>query len=52
MIKQCREFKLTRLFADSLGRNTKTIIIVAHYSSDFNFDVTIKWLSKLKSYYE
>ncbi len=39
-----RDSKLTRLLQDSLGGNTKTIMICAISPSDFNFDETLSSL--------
>ncbi|CAD8198613.1 unnamed protein product [Paramecium octaurelia] len=39
-----RDSKLTRLLQDSLGGNTKTIMITAISPSDFNFDETLSSL--------
>lgn len=39
-----RDSKLTRLLQDSLGGNTKTVMIAAISPSDFNFDETITTL--------
>jgi len=39
-----RDSKLTRLLQDSLGGNTKTIMITAVSPSDFNYDETLSSL--------
>lgn len=39
-----RDSKLTRLLQDSLGGNTKTIMIAAVSPADYNFDETISTL--------
>ena len=39
-----RDSKLTRLLQDSLGGNTKTVMIAAISPSDFNYDETLSTL--------
>jgi hypothetical protein len=39
-----RDSKLTRLLQDSLGGNTKTIMIAAISPADYNFDETLSTL--------
>jgi len=39
-----RDSKLTRLLQDSLGGNTKTVIIAAISPADYNFDETLTTL--------
>lgn len=39
-----RDSKLTRLLQDSLGGNTKTIMIAAVSPADYNFDQTLSTL--------
>ena len=47
-----RDSKLTRLLQDSLGGNTKTVMIAAISPSDFNYDETLstlRYASRAKS---
>jgi kinesin family member 17 len=39
-----RDSKLTRLLQDSLGGNTKTVMIAAISPSDFNYEETLSTL--------
>ena len=39
-----RDSKLTRLLQDSLGGNTKTVMIAAISPADYNFDETVTTL--------
>jgi kinesin family member 17 len=47
-----RDSKLTRLLQDSLGGNTKTIMIAAVSPADYNYDETLstlRYISKKRS---
>jgi kinesin family protein 3/17 len=47
-----RDSKLTRLLQDSLGGNTKTVMIAAISPADYNFDetlTTLRYASRAKS---
>ncbi len=47
-----RDSKLTRLLQDSLGGNTKTVMIAALSPADFNYDETLstlRYASRAKS---
>jgi hypothetical protein len=47
-----RDSKLTRLLQDSLGGNTKTLMIAAISPADYNFDetlTTLRYASRAKS---
>jgi hypothetical protein len=47
-----RDSKLTRLLQDSLGGNTRTIMIAAISPADYNFDetlTTLRYASRAKS---
>ena len=47
-----RDSKLTRLLQDSLGGNTKTVMIAAISPADFNFDetlTTLRYASRAKN---
>ena len=47
-----RDSKLTRLLQDSLGGNTKTVMIAAMSPADFNFDetfTTLRYASRAKN---
>ena len=47
-----RDSKLTRLLQDSLGGNTKTVMIAAISPADYNFDetlTTLRYASRAKN---
>jgi hypothetical protein len=47
-----RDSKLTRLLQDSLGGNTKTVMIAAISPADFNYDetlTTLRYASRAKN---